>query len=379
MKTLIRITTVPLSLEKLLEGQLNFIKNHFDVIAVSSDKEKLKAFGEKQGVEFFYLELTRKITPIKDIKAVYNLYKFLKKEKPFIVHSHTPKAGIVGMLASFLAKCPHRLHTVAGMPLLETKGVKRIVLNFVEKLTYSLATKVYPNSFGMKEIIIKNKFTSQNKLKVIAKGSSNGINLRYFDPSLFSNKEKETLRIKLGINKDDFVFIFVGRIVGDKGINELLRVFDEISKEKTNVKLLLVGGLEEELDPLSRQTKNVIKENKHVISVGYQSDVRPYFSIANVLTFPSYREGFPNVVMQAGAMGMPSIVSDINGCNEIIKEGVNGMIIPTKNIDKLKEAMIKMTKYKIDPLLPREMIKKSFSQEFVWNELLMEYERLKDV
>ena len=132
---LIRITTVPLSLEKLLEGQLEFMQNYFEVTAISSEKERLDAEGKKQGVATFYLEMTRQITPLKDIAAVFKLYHFLKKEKPSIVHSHTPKAGVVGMMAAWLARVPNRLHTVAGLPLMETTGLKRKVLNVVEKLT----------------------------------------------------------------------------------------------------------------------------------------------------------------------------------------------------------------------------------------------------
>jgi glycosyltransferase involved in cell wall biosynthesis len=220
--TLVRITTVPLSLEKLLTGQLHFMSSFYNVIAVSSDKERLKKYGEIEKVAVFPLEMTRQITPLQDILAVIKLFFFLKKTKPFIVHTHTPKAGIVGMLASRLAGVPNRLHTVAGMPLLEQTGFKRIILDFVEKLTYSCATKVYPNSFKMKDIIIQNKYCLADKLKVLANGSSNGIDTSYFDASHFSEEFKENLKKELGLLSTDFVFVFVGRIVSDKGINELI-------------------------------------------------------------------------------------------------------------------------------------------------------------
>ena len=219
---LIRITTVPISLEKLLENQLRFMKNFFEVIAVSSDDQRLQLFGKEQGVDTFHVDLTRKITPIKDLKAVFKLYKFLKKEKPSIVHTHTPKAGIVGMLAARFANVPIRMHTVAGLPLMESSGMKRSVLNIVEKLTYSCATNVYPNSKGLKEFIIKEKLTSKNKLKILGNGSSNGIDTIHFSPSQVSDFEKRQLRTNLNITKNDFVFVFVGRLVGDKGINELV-------------------------------------------------------------------------------------------------------------------------------------------------------------
>ena len=379
-RKLIRITTVSISLDKLIEGQMAFMKNYFEVIAISSGEEELKKVGTKEGVATFSVDMSRKITPIKDLKAVVKLYRFLKKEKPFIVHTHTPKAGIIGMLASYLAKVPNRLHTVAGLPLLEAKGVKRKILNFVEKLTYKCATNVYYNSNGLKNIILDNRFVKREKLKVIANGSSNGIDTSYFNPQLFDVEEKKALKDKLNIKESDFVFIFVGRIVGDKGINELVVAFDKFSKENESIKLLLVGPFEADLDPLKKKTNAIISDNKKIISVGFQKDVRPYFSIADVLTFPSYREGFPNVVMQAGAMMLPSIVTDINGCNEIIIEGVNGWIIPVKDEEALSNAMKNCftgsNEFINVKLNARKMIVDRYEQDVVWEAILEEYKSL---
>ena len=376
-KKLIRISTVPISLEKLLENQLGFMNQFYDVTAISSDEERVTEFGKNQEVETYYIELTRKIRLKKDLKAVIKLYKYLKKEKPDIVHSHTPKAGIVGMLASYLANIPIRLHTVAGLPLLETTGLKRKILNFVEKLTYKCATNVYPNSNGLKNIILDKKFTNKEKLKVIGNGSSNGIDTSYFDPKLFSINDNEDLKTNLGIKNTDFVFIFVGRIVSDKGMNELVSAFEKLSIENKKVKLLLVGPFEEELDPLEKYTKHLINNNRNIISVGYQNDVRPYFSISDCLVFPSYREGFPNVVMQAGAMGLPTIVSDINGCNEIIENNINGLVIKVKNVHTIYDAMINLTSDKLLfnklRLNSRDKIRINYERKSYWNLLLNEY------
>lgn len=241
-KKLIRITTVAISLEKLLENQLDFMKDYFDVIAVSSEKEKLELYGEKHGIKTFYVGLTRKITPLKDIRALWKMYLFFKKEKPFIVHTHTPKAGTIGILAAKLAGVPFRLHTVAGLPLLEASGIKRVMLNLVEKITYRASTYIYPNSNGLKEIIIKEGFCHPSKLKIILNGSSNGIDTSVFDPKIFTSEQKKRLKQLHEINENDFVFIFVGRLVSDKGINELVKAFVEITqKQKYNIKLLLIG------------------------------------------------------------------------------------------------------------------------------------------
>lgn len=378
---LIRITTVPQSLEKLLEGQLGYMSNYFNVTAISSNEEKMQEIAKTEKIKTYTVTLTRKITPIKDLKAVYQLYKILKKEKPTIVHTHTPKAGIVGMMAAYLAKVPNRLHTVAGMPLLIATGKKRKLLDFVEKLTYKFATMVYPNSYGLRDIIVDLKFTNLKKLKVIANGSSNGIDTEHFNPDLFTEEDKQNLKEQLGIKNTDLVFIFVGRIVGDKGVNELVQAFEQLSKENKNIKLLLVGSEEKELDPLKEETLQVIANNKKIIRTGFQKDVRPYFAISNALVFPSYREGFPNVVMQASAMKTPAIVSDINGCNEIIKEGVNGVIIPVKNTEVLYEKMKGFTDKPNEELIKmgdisRKEIVSKYKRNVVWEALLNEYKNL---
>ncbi|SDH45437.1 glycosyltransferase family 4 protein [Myroides phaeus] len=378
---IIRITTVPISLKTLLKGQHKFMSEKgFNVVGVSSEGKELNDVHNEERIRVVPLEMTRTISPIKDLKSLWNFYKLCKVEKPLIVHSHTPKAGIVGMLGAKLARVPIRLHTVAGLPLMEATGIKRSILNFVEKLTYSSATKVYPNSKGLYNFIVSEKFTSVSKLDVIADGSSNGINTSFFNRDVLNKEELVKLKESLDIKQEDFVFVFVGRLVGDKGINELVHAFKNICKKSSNVKLLLVGPLESELDPLRNSTLEEIEINKYIISVGFQKDVRPYFAISDALVFPSYREGFPNVVMQAGAMGLPSIVSNINGCNEIIVQDKNGSIIPVKNTEAIEFEMLKFVNdkeyYKQLKENSRRMITERYEQQVVWNALLEEYNRL---
>jgi len=377
-KKLVRITTVPISLAKLLENQLKFMSQYYDVTAISSDKQHLDQIGKQQKVSVYAVEMTRKITPLQDLKSVWKLYNYFRKEKPFIVHTHTPKAGTVGMIAAKLAGVPNRLHTIAGLPLMEATGMKRKLLDLVEKITYGAATHIYPNSSGLKEIIIQENYCKPQKLTVIGNGSSNGINTNYFDTDHFSSEIKEDLKLKLGICPKDFVFIFVGRLVGDKGINELVKSFTQLNLER--IKLLLVGSQESDLDPLQAETMQHINSNPNIIAVGHQNDVRPYFAISSALVFPSYREGFPNVVMQAGAMGLPCIVSNINGCNEIIKHKVNGLIIPTKNAEVITNAMRILFEdaglYVELKKKARSMITERYEQEVVWKALLAEYQKL---
>ena len=284
------------------------------------------------------------------------------------------------MVASKLASVPHRLHTVAGLPLLETKGFKRAILNWVEKLIYICATNVYPNSFGLQEIIVQNKFCHSSKLKVLGNGSSNGIDIEYFNPSLYKDSQILALRQQLHIGLSDFVFVFVGRLVSDKGINEMVAAFERHQTQHPLSKLLLVGDYEDDLDPLLPNTLQAIQTNDAIIATGFQADVRPYLALSNALVFPSYREGFPNVVMQAGAMGLPCIVTDINGCNEIIKDGVNGVIVSVKNTDKL---LLFMDEFVDNSQLfnqlqanSRAMIATRYNQQVIWEAIKKEYIQL---
>ena len=376
VKKLIRITTVPLSLDKLMEGQLRYMSSHFDIVAVSSEESYLKRVAEREGVRYHAIRMTRKITPFQDLKAVYQLYHLFRTEKPFIVHTHTPKAGLVGMLAARLAGVPHRLHTVAGLPLLESKGIKRLILNFVERLTSFCATKVYPNSNALSQIMIQKRLAPASKLHVIGSGSSNGIATTHFSKEHFSPETLIELRQSLGMTFA-FVFIFVGRLVADKGIHELVAAFQMLHEKGVPCQLLLVGPLEPELDPLDASTLEVIQTHPHIFTTGYQNDVRPYFALADALVFPSYREGFPNVVLQAGAMELPAIVSDINGCNEIIEHGFNGLIVPVKSVQPLYEAMhnlvINDTLCQQMKVHARTFVADRYEQHIVWEAILKEY------
>lgn len=373
---LVRVTTVPESLG-LFKGQPKFMTANFEVICVSSPGEAIIEMEKDEGVKIKGVLMSRSITPFRDLISLWHLYKLFKIEKPLIVHSHTPKAGMLSMIASKLAKVPFRLHTVAGMPLLVETGFKRWILDIVEKITYSCATCVYPNSFGLADVIIRGGYVRKEKVKVLGNGSSNGIDTDYFDPQKFNNEELEKLRNSLKIDKADLVYIFLGRLVRDKGVNELVSAFKDLNRTKKNVKLILLGYQEPALDPLRSETIQEIEMNPNILCLGFQKDVRPYLLLADVLAFPSYREGFPNVVMQAGAMGLPSIVTNINGCNEIIKDNMNGMIIPVRDEEALKAKMVEMhNNIELRGKLgsnAREMIVSRYNQKYLWREILKEY------
>jgi len=376
---LLRITTVPLSLQKLISGQMKYMgEQGFEVVMISSDFAKKDQLRADEQAEFIPVNMTRTISPLADLKSLYQLVKVFRKLKPKIVHTHTPKAGLLGMLASFITGVPIRLHTVAGLPLMETRGAKRKILALVEQLTYACATKVYPNSSNLKEFIIQEKFTKANKLKVIGNGSSNGINTEIFKKNDEVLQKAAVLAQQYHILPTDFTFVFVGRLVKDKGIEELVYAFQQLSVKYPALKLVLVGPEERELDPLSSQCLEIINTNKAIIAVGYQNDVKPYLALSKALAFPSYREGFPNVPMQAGCFDLPAIVTNINGCNEIVVNNENGLIIPTKDSEALRSAMeclyLDQDLYRHMAGQARPMIVDRYEQQKVWDLILAEYQ-----
>jgi glycosyltransferase involved in cell wall biosynthesis len=383
---LIRITTVPMSLKYLLSGQLTFFQqNGFEILAVSADGPEVIDLARE--VNHRVIPMTRKMTPFQDLYCLWLLIRTMQKFKPDVVHSHTPKAGLLGMLAAWLCRVPVRMHTVAGLPLMEARGVTRKILELTERVTYACATRVYPNSFALMRYmnsrfkIQDSKFNLElrlkNKFNVIGKGSSNGIDISLFNRSEMLEQQAKLIREKYAIAESEVVFSFVGRLVKDKGLVELVNAFQQLA---IPARLLLIGGFEEHLDPLPKEVMTFLKRSPRVILAGFQHDVRHWMMSSDVFVFPSYREGFPNVVMQAACLEVASIVSDINGCNELIVHGKTGLIVPTKDAEKLLAAMQEMVsnkeRAKRMAKASREFVIANFDRAYVWNELLKEYKDL---
>ncbi len=378
---LLRITTVPISMNHIMRGQLKYMNQYYEVIGISSYVEKdVNDILSREQIPMMFVEMSRTINPIKDLLALIKLCLLLLKEQPTIVHTHTPKAGLLGMLAAFICNVPIRLHTVAGMPLEETHGLKRKILLFTEKLTYHLAHQVYPNSNGLKKFILDNKLTKIGKVKVLAKGSSNGINTEHFNKNYTTNIVENRLkkRSELGIEPNDFVYCFIGRLAEAKGIAGLCEAFLNLNKEYSNTKLLLVGPIETANSKLSDTTVELINQNKNIVYPGRAEDIRPILNLSDCFVFPSYREGFPGVLMQAGAMGVPIIASDIGGNNELIKKDLNGLLFEVKNNSQLLYTMkIVYNNLNLREQLAKNMsktISNDYQNNIVWNAIKNEYD-----
>lgn len=380
MKKLIRVTTADISLDGLIKGQLRFLSQYYEVIGVSSDTGLLQSVAEREGIRTIEVPMHREISIKADINCLGRLVKLFRREKPFIVHANTPKGSLLALIAAKIAGVPNRLYTVTGLRYQGATGIFRFILMSMERISCLFATRVIPEGMGVKKALVADHITSK-PLEVILNGNINGIDTSYFEPDACRINRK-SMRDSLNLSDDDFVFIFIGRIVRDKGMNELADAMRRLKGNYSQCKLILVGPFESELDPLDADNETFYKTDDCVRYVGFQEDVRPYLLAADALVFPSYREGFPNVVMQAGAMGLPSIVTDINGCNEIIIDDENGRIIPPRNIDALynmmKRFMDDMDDVAYMAAKARDMIKDRYEQRDVWNALLDTYRQLEN-
>ena len=352
-------------------------ENGYEVITASAAGSEVAEICKREGVQHFSIDFTRTLSPFKDLKALWQLIRLIRREKPDIVHTHTPKAGLLGMMAAKFTGVKLRMHTVAGMPLMEATGLTKPILNITEKITYFCAHKVYPNSYKLQDYMKEEFPAYEKKFKNIGEGSSNGINSAHFSKDTVDQRVIAKLRGEYNIPSEAIAFIFVGRIVEDKGIHELVEAFLEI---KEQAYLLLVGAFEDEREPVKAEIKEAISTHPSIIHLGFQKDIRPFLAAADVFVFPSYREGFPNVVLQAAAMELPCIVSNINGSNEIITHNENGLIVPVKDTNQLKSAMDELLtdseKRKSLAAKSRASIIQKYDQQKVWQAILEEYKNL---
>lgn len=381
MPLLIRITTVPLSFMTLLKGQLRFMKDQgFDVILLSANGKEVQNVIENEKCTHIPVSLTRKMNPFLDLVCLIQLIIIFKKYKPDIVHTHTPKAGLVGILAAYICNVPIKIHTVAGLPWIKFRGLKKVIMIFLEKLVCNMADRVYPNSKNMMNLMIKYKI-GPKKLRIISLGSTNGIDTNWYNidaegVKINANKLIESTNLKPGAR----AWVFLGRLVKDKGIEELINAFHILQKSFKDDQLWLVGEEEPKLNPLSRKYKSLIESNSSIIQWNFQSDIRPFLAASRLLVFPSHREGFPNVPLQAASMECAMILTDINGCNEIVENNISGLLVPIKNPIELYMAMIKLRKdEELQITFSRNVLNKNkglYEQLNVWNSILREYTKL---
>ena len=362
---IIRACTVSMSIG-FVSGMLPDLMNKYEVVVLSSPGPEMEEVRRKYGVRTIAVPMERHISLWRDVVSLWKLINVFRKERPTMVHSMTPKAGMLCMMAAWLTWVPVRVHTFTGLVFPTATGLKRRILMLTDALTCWCATHVIPEGEGVKNDLLTNGIT-RKPMKVLGYGNVRGIDLEKF------SRRKEVMDIvtQKSLKSQNFTFLFVGRIVRDKGINELVGAFRRLSKRYPQARLVLVGNYEDDLDPISQESRDIITSNEQIEAVGpqYGDELLACYAAADCFVFPSYREGFPNTVLEAGAMGLPCIVTDINGSREIIMNGKNGMVIPPRDEDALYEAMWRMMTDKEArermAANARPMIASRFEQSFV--------------
>ena len=329
-------TTIPLTFI-FFKGQPRLWKEQFEVWAVSSEPDKLKQFADEEGISYKHIPMKREISLLADMVSFFRWIWLLLRERPYIVHGNTPKAALLSMVAAWITKRPVRIYMCHGLRYLGTEGKLRKLLLMMEKTTCRCATNVISVSKGVADLIVQDGLCPKEKMNVVGYGSAGGVDMEMYDPDNVASDVRNDLKI----SEDAFVFTFVGRIVKDKGINELVAAFADINKRYPNTHLLLVGPMESVQNPVEESTLRMIELNENIHAVGMQKDVRPYLKVSDAFVLPSYREGFGVVLIEAGAMGIPCITTDITGCNEIIVPGENGAIVEPRNTEVLHDEMEK--------------------------------------
>ena len=369
------MATLGLSLDVFCRGLLRELTAEgYDVVAVSSPDASLKRLGEREGVRTVGVNMERRISPLKDLASLVKLVKVMRRERPDMLHTITPKAGLLGMMAAWIARVPVRVHTFTGLLFPTATGWRRHLLRLTDRITCACATHVVPEGEGVKADLIDGDIT-RKPLRVLGHGNVRGVDLEHYSLTPEVSARAAELRESFGIPEDACVLVFVGRLNTEKGMRELLKAMEH----HPECHLLLAGATEGE--PTDIDTASLRSSQRIHLSDGWVDDVRPWLAAADALIFPSYREGFPNVVLEAGAMERPSIVTDINGSREIITDGINGLIVPPRQWIPLSQAITDF--YGLSPVRrtamgrgARAIVAQRFSQQYVRHCLKEFYEKI---
>lgn len=371
---ILHVVNISFVIPYFLGNQLKwFEKKGYKEFIVCSPSEELKSFSNQYGFEYREVEVLRKISIWKDLKSVYAIIRYIRQTKVDVVTGHTPKGGLVAMIAAYITRVPIRIYFRHGLVYETSTGLKRSLLVNIDRLASRLATKIVCVSPSVARRSVENGLNPEWKQTVLAHGTCNGIDIERFSKATVSEERTIALKQKLGINDGDFVVGFAGRLVRDKGIIELVRAYQEIRKEHQNVRLMLVGMLEIR-DALPEDVVKTIREDESIICTGYvgYDTIEQYYALMDVFVLPSYREGFPTSVLEASAMGIPVITTQATGCCDSIRDGETGFFVD-HNEKELEQALRKLygdaTLRERMGKAGRKFVEENFKQEIVWEEI----------
>lgn len=379
-KRLLHVTTVPMTL-RFLRGQVGFMKSKgYEVVIASSPGDELEAFGAEEEVEVHAVPMERRIAPLSDLVSLARLWKELREVRPEIVHSHTPKGGLLGMCAATLAGVPVRCYHLRGLPMMSTVGPKRTLLRWTERLSCFLADEVFCVSSSLRDVALAERLCAPSKIHVLAGGSGNGVDSAgLYNPKTHPPATRDAIRAALEIRKNQVVVGFVGRMVGDKGVVELSKAWQKVRGLHSNALLLLIGPREAS-DAVPPEVLEQLDSDPRVRWVDTVANVAEYYSAMDMVVLPTYREGLPNVLLEAAAMELPVVATEVPGCVDVVVDGVTGTLVPPQTVEPLAKAidayLSSSELRKQHGISARSHVVANFAQEKIWEALSEHYAAL---
>jgi glycosyltransferase involved in cell wall biosynthesis len=369
----VHVTTVPISLRAHLSGQTRYMLSRgFVLHAISSPGPDLAEFGRREGVEVEAIAMRRAIAPMEDLVALWRLWRLLRRLQPDIVHSHTLKGGLLGMIAGTLCGAPVRIYHLRGLRFVTTTGARRQLLRACDWVSCFLAHRVLAVSQSIRSVAVDDGLCPPEKIKVLCGGSGNGVDAEgRFKPQ--AAEARLAVRRDHDIPADSLVIGFVGRLTLEKGIAELLRAWKVLRERERRLHLLIVGPN----DGLGRDQMAALQSDSRVRLTGPVKDVAPLYPAMDVVALPTYREGFPNVALETAAMALPIVATDVPGCRDSVVDGVTGTLVPARDAEALQGAL---ERYLDDPALralhgaaARQRVLAEFQREAIWKAIEVEY------
>lgn len=328
MKKILFVTAAPETVSAFLCAYLNKLSESYDVHVATTLRGATEINGLKAKVVLHDIEIAREPSIFSDFKSLLRLYSFVRTHKFDAVHSFTPKAGLLTQISAFAARVPLRFHTFTGQVWANKTGIARFILKSFDRVTAQLSTFCLVDSPSQQEFLIKEGLLTNKKSDVLAQGSVSGVNLNKFS---YSNEARSELRAQHKVSEEEFVFLFVGRLKIDKGIPELVKAFNALTKQH-KAKLFVIGSDEDNL-------AHLFDNNPSIESLGFKTNVSEYYAFADILCLPSHREGFGNVIIEAAACNLPAIASDIYGLSDAVQNGYSGLLHKVKSEADIKRCM----------------------------------------
>lgn len=377
---LVHVCTVADSLI-FLRGQLSWMRARgLEPVCISSPGPEQALVGGEEQVEMVSLPMSRRITPLTDLWALVRLTVELRRRRPAIVHAHTPKGGLLGMLASWLVGSPVRIYHLRGLPSQSATGARKRLLRILERAACEIAQRVVCVSWSIRDVAVSEGLCDARKIAVFRAGSGNGVDATgRFDPARLEPDDVRRLRSKLALSADQPIVAFVGRVVRAKGIEELAAAWLTVRASHPSAVLVLAGPVEPQ-DPVAPRVLDALAADPSVRLLGKIDDPVPLYAAADLVVLPTHREGFPNALLEAAAMCRPVVATRVAGCVDAVQEGVTGVLTPLGDTRALAEAI---NGYLVAPELRaahgragRARVLECFRREALWEELLREYDGL---